>query len=534
MRKPNSLKTDIDLAAAETLTWESILSSANIVKIDSYYDHDGHEVKVSEYSSGTRKVLIAFREEDERLSIPGDKKHKTYSKREAIADLFFGGNRTNADEYIMSGLPLNSGVLSEIGRIEGIRAEASFSDLTPYERYKSDPFYAVHVDMNKREREISEEALRQYEEENTELPPPVPKSLDLQELINAPEEEDDYLIAGLLERISTATIVASAKTGKTTFIYNLIRSLVDEVAFLDKFQAFPVNGQVGFVNYELSEKQAQRWFKNVPIRNNSGTVRVWNLRGKTNPFSNPSRKQEFIDEVREANVKVMILDPFSSAGRGRNTLDNDDVKDFFLELEEFKEAAGIECLIIAVHAGHNGTRARGASTMADHPDCIMTLETNGDGVRSFRAVGRDVDVEKGALEFDESTRLLTYKEGLIIDSSGEKLERKILTFLNKNPGSAAGEIDAGVTGKKGAIKTARDSLLAKGLITMEVKQKGRQEYTPVPLSTAPMATLAMLVPGATPRPVAGGGSPLFIGGAPTTPGPEVSGMILAFPKKKIS
>lgn len=534
MKKPTKLPIDIDLAASETLTWESILAACNIKVHKTYVGADGHTVKEAVYSAGSRFVRIGFREEDERLVIPGDKKQKTYSKREAIADLFFGGNRTIADDYIMSGLPLNSGVLLEIGRIEGIRAEASFSELTPYERYKSDPFYAIQIDMQKRDREIHEEAMRQFGEEHTELPPPVPKSVDLLDLIEAPEEEDDYLIAGLLERISTATIVASAKTGKTTFIYNLIRSLVDGEPFLDTFHTFPVNGQIGFVNYELSEKQAQRWFKNLPIRNNSGTVRVWNLRGKTNPFSNPSRKQEFIDEVRDANIKVMILDPFSSAGRGRNTLDNDDVKDFFLELEEFKEAAGIECLIIAVHAGHNGARARGASTMADHPDCIMTLEITDSGVRSFRAVGRDVDVEKGALEFDSSTRILRYVEGPIVDSSNERLELKILSFLNSHPGSSAGEIDDAIAGKKTSIKAARDSLVSKGLIVVEVKYKGRHEYTPVPLATAPKSILAMLAPGAKPPAVAGGGSPLSIGGAPTTPGPELSGMILAFPNKKIS
>ena len=492
---------DFARAASENYTWLEILEASGFVETESF-ERKGVVYTCMTDSSGV--IQVAFRGEDDKLfEIQSGLK---YSKRDAIADLYFEGRRSDADEFVMVGSPLRPRRLIEVGLNNRAYADDYFAHLSGDLRYEDDLAFAMRVDIRKAQLLVEHEAKRKFAEETQILPPRIPNSLDLQELLDADDEPEDYLIDGLLERVSTATIVASAKTGKTTFIYNLIRSLVDRQPFLGAFQTHGLNGKVGFVNFELSDSQAKRWFRDVPIVNKRGAVRIWNLRGKTNPFSNPYRRQEFIDEVKEQNIEVMILDPFSSAARGHNSLDNDDVKDFLLDLEEFKEEAGVKCLIIAVHAGHNSERARGASTLADHPDAIMTLERSATGIRTFKAHGRDVDVEKGTLLFDPATRLLSYSKGTLVEARVAGLEEKVLAFVMANPGCSAGDISQGVSGTKTLVQRARDSLVRSGAMRLTEKSKGRKEYTAFSLK-----------PGTTPpSAAAGGGSPLFIGGATTT------------------
>jgi hypothetical protein len=238
------------------------------------------------------------------------------------------------------------------------------------------------------------------------------------------------------------------------------------------------------VNDELTEEQAQDWFRRSPIRK-TDRIAVWNLRGKPNPFRSEEALKEFADEVRSLDIRVLILDPFSSAFRGGNSQDNDEVKEFWLKTDAFKEASGVKELIMPVHAGRDESRSRGASALDDHPDAILHLNKQGDGTRTFHAFGRDVEVEEGELEFDKSSLLLKYKGPATPESRVERVAKELEATLRSKGKMTATDLTRHVRKNKDDVRAARELLVSSGrIIETHVKQK---KYYEVRSSIVPLS-----------------------------------------------
>jgi hypothetical protein len=187
-------------------------------------------------------------------------------------------------------------------------------------------------------------------------------------------------------------------------------------------------------------------------------------------------REKFIQALIEKDIEVLIIDPFSGAYRKGDTNDNDAVKDFLLQLDEIVRKAGVQEVLMAVHAGNDQSKPRGATTLGDHPDALWNIAKSEAGkTRFFKAEGRDVFLaeEALALSLDKITLELSGKTRA--DAAGESFDSLIKDFVAKTPDCSAGEIEAGITGKSSSVSAARKRLVKDGIL-VETQDGNAKRY----------------------------------------------------------
>jgi hypothetical protein len=204
-------------------------------------------------------------------------------------------------------------------------------------------------------------------------------------------------------------IVAQRKTGKTTLMLNLARSLLTGEDALGRFEVHPVaeGRTVAVLNYEMGAKQLARWAHGLAIPHD----RLWivNLRGRRNPLMHEQDRLALATELREHRAEVLLVDTFSRAFTGTDQNDNGQVSQFLSVLDRFAHGdVGAADLILTVHMGWGPERSRGASALEDWPDSIINLvKDDDDGKRYLSAFGRDVDVAEDEITHNGVTGALT-------------------------------------------------------------------------------------------------------------------------------
>ncbi|UPK66297.1 AAA family ATPase [Rhodococcus pyridinivorans] len=219
--------------------------------------------------------------------------------------------------------------------------------------------------------------------------------------------EPPYRVAGLIPSDGGTLITAQRKVGKTTFVLNLVRSLLTGERFLDQFDVQPVTGRIAFLNFEVSAAQIGRWAAEAGI-DHDRLVFV-NLRGRRNPLVVPEDRAALAERLRAEEVESVIVDPFGRAFTGQSQNDAGEVTAFLLDLDEFVRAeVGARDLFLTNHAGWNGDRSRGSTALEDWGDSLILLKADAkSGERYLSALGRDVEVEETVLHFDGETRHLS-------------------------------------------------------------------------------------------------------------------------------
>jgi hypothetical protein len=424
--------------------------------------------------------------------------YEAIGKYEALRSLHFRKHSQLVDAFLESGESI-------IANVFDLLAEARKSAIDagdPRNRFQEDPAFRSAVEIDLMRMEAREEAQRRAREAKNRLEVGTPSALLLSEFLAKELDPERFLIEGLVPINGTVTVVAAKKTGKSTFIYNIMHSLLTGEPLLGVFPVTQFEGRVGFVNYELTEEQAQDWFRRSPI-SATNQIAIWNLRGKPNPFRSDEALRDFATEVSSLGVRVLILDPFSSAFRGGNSQDNDEVKDFWLRTDSFKEASGVRELIMPVHAGRDESRSRGASALDDHPDAILHLNKQSDGTRTFHAFGRDVEVEEGELEFDKSSLLLKYKGPVTFESRVEKTAKVLEGILKVKGKLTATELTRHARKNKDDVRAARELLVSAGrIIETQVKQA---KFYETKSSLVPLSPVT--ASGVEPKPVGVASSP---------------------------
>jgi hypothetical protein len=198
---------------------------------------------------------------------------------------------------------------------------------------------------------------------------------------------------------------------------------------------------------------------------NKERLYTWNLKGFGSPLSTTLSREKFTQMLIEKDIEVLIIDPFSGAYRKGDTNHNDEVKEFLLQLDEVVRKAGVQEVLMAVHAGNDPNKPRGATTLGDHPDALWNIVKSEAGkTRFFKAEGRDVYIaEEGmALSLDKITLELNGKTRA--DVSGESFGSLIKDFVEKSPDCTAGDIEAGITGKSSSVSAARKKLVLDGVL----------------------------------------------------------------------
>jgi hypothetical protein len=181
---------------------------------------------------------------------------------------------------------------------------------------------------------------------------------------------------GLIPAESNTLVVGQAKIGKTTFLGNLIHSLITGEPFLGRYNEINrVTGAVVVLNYEVTGRTYGQWLHEMEVPRER--LHIISLRGAPNPFVSVRARAELIEALQERKCEVLIVDPLAQAfvGRTQNQNDAGEVANWYGLLNEIKLAAGIPDAIVSAHAGWEGERVRGSSGLYGVHQVYMTDPT---------------------------------------------------------------------------------------------------------------------------------------------------------------
>ena len=303
----------------------------------------------------------------------------------------------------------------------------------------------------------------------------------LGELLKRPPSPIDR-VEGLIPWEGSTVIVAQRKTGKTTFVLNLVKSLLSGEDFLGRFPVQQVTGKVAVLSFEMSDDQLARWADEIGCPHDD--VLVVSLRGRPTPFGNAEREAELGGMLRPLGVEVVVVDTFARSFPGDSQNDSGQVSQFLNSLDVFaRQTVGASDVLLTVHAGWTGERSRGSSALEDWPDSIIVLTKDDKSDERFmKAMGRDVDYPETLLLYDEDTRLLTLGEGSRKQASQERkmdeLLDAVLKIVGEHPGMNGAEIEKqmrveGVSFQRGDHSKVLKIAVERDLVTKQ-KGKGRE------------------------------------------------------------
>lgn len=224
-----------------------------------------------------------------------------------------------------------------------------------------------------------------------------------------------YLIEGIAGAKHNIVIAGQYKTGKTLFVCNIIRSLVDNEPFLDRFETKMPEGQVEFWSCEMEEEELVDDYLRPQKIQHPERVHLRHLEGERINLLSQVGRSWAIKELQKHHVKVWIIDSLARISRMANVDENDNagMADLLGAVEAVKKAAGVDAVFIIAHTGRaqqeeGKERARGATAIDDWTSgrWILTKERE---IRMFSVPeGRGVHLAQSSIHCDEETMRLSF------------------------------------------------------------------------------------------------------------------------------
>lgn len=339
--------------------------------------------------------------------------------------------------------------------------------------------YEKAVEYRLRVLRVNQEARRQLDDEiRPQIILPPLKSLTT--LLDEPETPTQYRIAPVQPTASRVLFSAQQKVGKTTAVGNGIRALVDSELFLGQFTINVPSEQLVLLDDELSEDMLRRWLRAQNIRNTDAVTTV-SLRGRVRAFDllDDRTRAAWAQRFRDIGCDYLILDCLRPVLDALGLDESRDAGRFLVAFDALLAEAGISDALLVHHMGHNNERARGDSRLQDWPDAIWRLVRDSDtpgAPRYFSAYGRDVNVPEGRLNYDPSTRRLTYAAGSRVDTKTEAACVAVIKLLASHSGESMSKnaIESELVDEhtQKAIRTAIAKTVENGIVSIEDGQRG--------------------------------------------------------------
>lgn len=288
------------------------------------------------------------------------------------------------------------------------------------------------LDADKRKIRRLRKARREVDaEENPPRPIPTPRTL--KDRLANKTKPIPYRIADLMMYGHRGLLVAQFKAGKTTMVVNLIRSLVDNRPFLNKYRVAPIV-DVTLIDVEMASEdtnQLDEWYEKAGIKHQDH-VKVVALRGAASSFNilDPEVRTRWADNLR--GTKFLVLDCLRPILDALGLDENKDAGKFYVAFDALLKEAGIPEAFVVTHMGHVGERARGDSRNLDWPDVtwnLVRLDEDPASQRFFKAFGRGVDHRETALDYDATTVQLSLGKGSRTDEKAVRAIPAILAFV---------------------------------------------------------------------------------------------------------
>lgn len=230
-------------------------------------------------------------------------------------------------------------------------------------------------------------------------------------ILAEPPIDQPWLVDGLFAVGSRVMITAQAKAGKTTMVLGLARSLLTGEKFLGRYEVEPLAAgeTVVFLDFEVHQNTFRGWAEKMGLDAVADRLYRIGLRGEVNPFSDEESQAWLVEQLREVGCRVLLIDPFAmayGATEAGSENDNSAVAAWWATVNQIATEAGVGEVVLVAHAGKGASKsARGASALEGIPDALWYLtvdETETSRIVSFEAKGRDVDVEKQIVTWDET------------------------------------------------------------------------------------------------------------------------------------
>lgn len=282
--------------------------------------------------------------------------------------------------------------------------------------------------------------------------------VNLADEFELPVPEVTWTIEGLHAVGGNTTITAGFKTGKTTLMRNLVRSLADGVPFLGEHEIRKLEGRIAYFNFEVIDVEFRDKIRELGIKN-AGSVFPIHLRERHFDLMQDETFEDAASALKRAEVEVVILDPFSGAYYGDEN-SNSEQNLFLKRLDQFKRAAGVVDLFMPVHTGRTveegNERARGAAKLDDWADNRWIYAKHVDSGERFLGgtVRRLGDLKEQETRLDPTTQQLVYSpfKGTRKEKAGDQLKGEVLAYVAANPGCTSNAITGGVVGNAQKVR----------------------------------------------------------------------------------
>ena len=224
---------------------------------------------------------------------------------------------------------------------------------------------------------------------------PEPGKTLADDLANPPRERR-FFVDQLHPDGGNSLLVAQYKTGKTTVLLNLAKSLADREPFLSRFDVAPLDGRIAYWNYELDPDQFRRWVRDIGIDHPERIAEPLHLRGAHCRSGNPSTRPEPSSGCGPTRSSSSSSTPRRAPGpdssRRRKTTRPSARSPTRWTRSSVKPT--FEHLVVSTHTGRqqfeeNEERSRGATRLEDWMDAGWYYTKDGQGRRALRAMGRE-------------------------------------------------------------------------------------------------------------------------------------------------
>lgn len=266
----------------------------------------------------------------------------------------------------------------------------------------------MEVAAEKHRISVRDEALEEHNREKaaklTNARPPELKWLEELE-----EKPIEWVIEGFLEEKTNMIVYGPPKVGKSTFITNILLSLLLEEPFLGRFPVAPqaTPRKVLYIQPELSEARTSRYLKALREAG-PGRVGTFITTSKGSFFNplDPVNRSEWVAQFKGHGFTDVVDDGLRVHLDDLGLNENDDASKYLNDMVAFCDEIGAHNYFLAHHSGKDG-RIRGSSTIPGWGDVLTELRGEDDDEKMFKSFGRDVDIEWTSIAYDEATRRLT-------------------------------------------------------------------------------------------------------------------------------
>jgi hypothetical protein len=342
------------------------------------------------------------------------------------------------------------------------------------------------VDIEARRLRVKREAERRVRDAEEAGEWSIPESrFSLAEELDIEDPPIEWEVEGLHEVGTNVLLTAAFKTGKTTLALNLMKSKMDGTPFLGHFTVPAPTGRIAWWNFELTERQARRWLREMGVtRPEWGSV--LHFRGHKMPIHSDHVRDSLVSWLKERSVTYLIVDPFGSAYDGKEN-DNDEVREWTRRLDEIKALAGVDSVVLVTHTGRGGQEkgfehARGAAKLDDWNDIRWVYAKDRDDseneARYFYAHGREVDFPETGVSYDEASRTLRIDASVKQRGSKEASKAAVMRvceIVQATPRLNRTELVEQVGGRKTDAQKAVSAAIEQGHVLQEKGAKANEK-----------------------------------------------------------